>query len=345
MVLPVKEFFLKLRNLLDDDIDKRAQMSIMRLSIICCASLVSASLIQLQSNALMQLHSSLNLNLDWAVSSARTCLYSAENVLGVTMSLNVNSNSSSMCCWARVTCCLGLPCSSRIKQEPYGHVKCGCEPGTAVSIDLSGLGLLLAALEPLSTTLSYLDISGNLIHGSIPSAISSFLSLTYVAMAKNQITGGLGSDWSLLPLITIDLSSNKITGTVPRGLCKSGSLETSPLINLDLSNNQISGIFDVPFCISLESLDLSSNHLKGLGSEGGAKWFPGYTSLRSVIVDNYALLHATIPNISSTQLQSLSASSCGLVGTLPTSLFELSLTSLDLGNNSLSGSLPQSVID
>ncbi|KAJ1276013.1 hypothetical protein BS78_05G181400 [Paspalum vaginatum] len=80
------------------------------------------------------------------------------------------------------------------------------------------------------------------------------LSMITKGQERYYKTGGLSE------MVSIDLSSNQLTGRIPEGIASLGGV-----INLNLSRNQLSG--KIPNKIgamqSLESLDLSENKIHG----------------------------------------------------------------------------------
>ncbi|KRH09032.1 hypothetical protein GLYMA_16G190500v4, partial [Glycine max] len=131
--------------------------------------------------------------------------------------------------------------------------------------------------------LQVLDVAQNNLSGNIPSCFSNLSAMTL----KNQISvllwlKGRGDEYrNILGLVTsIDLSSNKLLGEIPREITDLNGLNflnlshnqlIGPIGNMgllqsiDFSRNQLSG--EIPPTISnlsfLSMLDLSYNHLKG----------------------------------------------------------------------------------
>ncbi|CAL4950955.1 unnamed protein product [Urochloa decumbens] len=129
--------------------------------------------------------------------------------------------------------------------------------------------------------LQYIDINSNEISGSLPSYLSNLKAMTKTHMARMCYAIGLDEyhltslstvfkghelDYGTISraldtnMVSIDLSSNKLTGKIPEEL-----IALDALVNLNLSWNRFSGV--VPNKIgemqSLESLDLSRNRLSG----------------------------------------------------------------------------------
>lgn len=112
------------------------------------------------------------------------------------------------------------------------------------------------------TRLVYLDLSSNLLTGSIPSFQLS-KNLVSVNFYKNNLTGGIPSfHWEgLNRLQFLDLSYNSLIGNFPESLLTLPSLEYIYLSNNGLSG-QISKVIDVS-SYQLRDLDLSSNKFVG----------------------------------------------------------------------------------
>ncbi|XP_062090988.1 receptor-like protein EIX2 [Humulus lupulus] len=131
--------------------------------------------------------------------------------------------------------------------------------------------------------LQVLDLSSNDISGSIPSYIGNFTSMkknkddsfidyTTITHFANGSSGyddqilltwkGTLSEYkSTLRLVKmIDLSSNKLTGELPRQI-----VELNGLVSLNLSRNNLSGQIpaEIGKLVSLDALDLSRNHFSG----------------------------------------------------------------------------------
>ena len=82
-------------------------------------------------------------------------------------------------------------------------------------------------------------------------------------MAANALKGSIASDDLVVSksLIEINLSYNKLTGTIPKGL------QNLTIDKLDLSHNEIAGIFNYsgrPSIYENSSLVLSYNRLSGI---------------------------------------------------------------------------------
>ncbi|GAY65708.1 hypothetical protein CUMW_243160 [Citrus unshiu] len=110
-------------------------------------------------------------------------------------------------------------------------------------------------------SLQLLDISDNNISGSLPSCFH-LLSIEQVHLSKNMLHGQLkrGTFFNCSSLVTLDLSYNRLNGSIPNwvdGL--------SQLRHLILGHNNLEGEVPVQLCglNQLQLLDLSNNNLHG----------------------------------------------------------------------------------
>ncbi|KAJ4729445.1 LRR receptor-like kinase family protein [Melia azedarach] len=109
--------------------------------------------------------------------------------------------------------------------------------------------------------LTDMDISQNLLNGTIPLSIGRLSSLTTLTISNNNFTGNIPEFWNTLPfLYALDMSNNSLSGKIPSSM---GSLKFIRF--LMMSNNRLSG--EIPStlqnCTTLISLDLGDNKLSG----------------------------------------------------------------------------------
>ncbi|GMH28639.1 hypothetical protein Nepgr_030482 [Nepenthes gracilis] len=214
-----------------------------------------------------------------------------------------------------------------------------------------------------TTRLEYIDLSGNMIQGSIPNSIFELVSLLALVLSSNNLSGVVELDifCKLKNLIYLSLSSSglslltKSSSTISSNVaactrledlrCSSCNITEFPdflrtqedLSYLDLSNNKIQG--DIPKWAkdmgkdSLFYLNLSGNFLAG-GLDLQWKNLQ-YIDLHSNMFEG----PAPIPPPSA---QVFLASNNNFVGEIPSAICTLAfLRILDLSYNSLSGEIPR----
>ncbi|XP_059449480.1 receptor like protein 22-like [Corylus avellana] len=200
--------------------------------------------------------------------------------------------------------------------------------------------------------------------GTIPSSFSELRSIEVLDLGGNNLEGTIPSSFSELKNIKVlKLRENNLEGTIPSSFSELKSIEY-----LDLGGNNLSGMLEFDMFLTFKSftlLDLRSNNLTLLtkaNSNGTLHQFEslnlGSCNLRKfpdflrnqnklLLLDlSHNNLEGLIPkwfyNVSIESLEFISLSDNFLVGfeQSPMVLPWSKLSSLDLGNNSLQGSLP-----
>ncbi|CAM9210446.1 unnamed protein product, partial [Ectocarpus sp. 4 AP-2014] len=117
-------------------------------------------------------------------------------------------------------------------------------------------------LDPLFAlrNIEVIDLSSNVLSGSIAEAIGSLSTLKQLFLTENRLTGSIpGSLSSLGELSVLCLDDNALSGALSPGI---GSM--SKLTVLALQDNKLSGpIPDLRGLTALRSLDLSRNRFEG----------------------------------------------------------------------------------
>ncbi len=175
--------------------------------------------------------------------------------------------------------------------------------------DESISGSIPSAIGEL-TNLEYLFLSGNRLSGTMPSELYTLKKLKYVDLSGNGYTGSIPSEFGgMTALTSLELKNNKYTGTIPSTI-----LTNTKITVLNLLGNQLTGGIpsDISKMAALQYLNLSNNTFGG-----------------------------TIPDLSAlTSLKALSLWSCGLTGTMPSTIYSLTnLQILDLASNSFTGEI------
>ena len=233
--------------------------------------------------------------------------------------------------------------------------------------------LLGVPLGNVPSPLEILDLSENLLSGTVPAALGRLARLETLNLGYNQLEGGIPSDLgNLSKLATLDLSNNRLSGDIPAELGDIASLNTlrlsgnpfgpddcAPEKALDIANNDV----DLPMCLSANTdrraliafymgmnygegwtekwdiigTDMSSWHGVRLDGNGRVTRLILSNNFRGSITYNKGM--ANLGRLSELTHLQLSGNSIG--GTIPRELGSLSkLVHLDLSGNKLSGTIP-----
>ncbi|KAI3459731.1 hypothetical protein Pfo_016394 [Paulownia fortunei] len=208
-------------------------------------------------------------------------------------------------------------------------------------IDLSNNGLtgsLPTSMGDLKS-LKFLSLSNNKLSGAIPNSLSDYSSLSVIRLRGNTFNGSIPDGLFDMKLDEMDLSRNKLTGSIPPASSK--LFETLQI--LDLSGNNLMG--DIPAEMGLFSklryLNLSWNHLE-------SRMPPelGYFQNLTVLDLRNSGLIGSIPGdiCDSGSLAILQLDGNSLIGQIPYEIGNCSsLYLLSLSHNNLSGPIPKSM--
>lgn len=144
-----------------------------------------------------------------------------------------------------------------------GHLaRGGCFNLSMLSLSNSMFKGKLPSFYGLSS-LEFLDLQGNNLSGSI-TANKFNLGLEVLVLSSNSLEGPIPKDWcGLYSLYVLDLSHNRLNGTVP--MCLNSITDPTSIRYLYLNGNRLNGhILDAFYnTSSLLILDLSNNVLTG----------------------------------------------------------------------------------
>ncbi|KAJ1275979.1 hypothetical protein BS78_05G178700 [Paspalum vaginatum] len=203
-------------------------------------------------------------------------------------------------------------------------------------VEIASIGIIDKLPDWFSTTFSkatYLDISQNQIHGTLPKNME-FMSLEWFYLSSNNLTGQI----PFLPrnLSMLDLSLNSLSGKLP------SKLGTPQLISINLFSNHITGALSESFCElqSLFYLDLGKNHFKGELPQCFPARMLGFLFLSD---NNFSGVFPLFLQ-NSKQLQFLDLSENNFSGILPQWIGSLAvLRFMRLSENMFSGNIPTSI--
>ncbi|XP_058082901.1 probable leucine-rich repeat receptor-like protein kinase At1g35710 [Magnolia sinica] len=232
---------------------------------------------------------------------------------------NATTNTISPCKWTGISC------------NTLGSVR-------EISLPSAGLQGKLDNLSFLSfPNLRHLDLSDNILTGTIPAHIGTLYKLTSLDLSVNTLSGSIPVEiGNILNLNKLDLSVNHLDGSIPSTL---GNL--SMLTILSLYENQISGRIPAELgnLNNLVKTSLRSNNLSGpippaLGN---------LTNLKLLFMYNNQISGSIPPQFGNLmKLENLDLSNNSLTGSIPSTLGNLTkLTVLYLFQNQISGSIPQ----
>ncbi|KAJ7979119.1 putative Receptor protein kinase [Quillaja saponaria] len=180
-----------------------------------------------------------------------------------------------------------------------------------------------------------LDLSSNLLSGSLPDGISAIDYLKEIFLMGNQFSGPLPADIGVcLHLNRLDFSDNLFTGALPESLQRLNSLTF-----FGVSNNMLTGEFPqwISKMNSLEYIELSGNGFTGsLPSSIG-----DLRSLKCLSLSNNKLTgNIPVSLVSCTKLSVIRLRGNSFNGSIPEGLFGLGLEEVDFSHNELMGSIP-----
>lgn len=169
-------------------------------------------------------------------------------------------------------------------------------------------------------------MTGNKLHGSLPTTFGQLSNLKMLCLAGNDFKGRLPSEIAhLTKLEQVWLSNNQFSGSLPEGLLE----KWKSLRLLDFSKNQFRG--KIPSIgISNRNPQLVNLFLEGNSFTGSLTEDPKGLNLLQVLDIGDNLISSSIPSgwMSLTKLRNVNLARNRMTGTIPTEI--LSLTNLEI---------------
>ncbi|KAK4479600.1 hypothetical protein RD792_015120 [Penstemon davidsonii] len=211
-------------------------------------------------------------------------------------------------------------------------------------------GVIPESIGNLSKVLTKFFMGGNNIYGSIPSTICELKALDLLNMSYSSISGEIPQEIGQLTelripnsfanfqnLITLDLSNNKLNGSIPRHLFSLPRLSAF----LNLSHNHFSGPIpeEIELLENVVTINISDNKLSGNIPDS----ISNCQSLEQLLLSRNELSGQIPDNLASVRgLETLDLSSNQLSSAIPFGLQSLqSLQLLNLSFNRLVGEIPK----
>ncbi|KAF4365650.1 hypothetical protein F8388_007483 [Cannabis sativa] len=251
-------------------------------------------------------------------------------------------------------------------------IKCNCTFSNAslchiTKLKVSGLNVIGPIPEELWTLtfLSYLDLSSNLLTGSISPLIGNLTNIQYLSLGINALSGEVPKELGqLTELIILTFSLNNFSGPLPPELGNLNKLEQllitssgvsgeipSTFANLQsmqtfwVDDNELTG--KIPNFVgswsNLTSLALSGNSIQG----PIPSTFANLTSLTDMWLSEISNASSTLAFLTNMKsLSFLQMRNSDFSGSIPSNIGELrELKQLDLSFNKLNGQIPDSLFN
>ncbi|KAG5023580.1 hypothetical protein JHK85_019922 [Glycine max] len=195
----------------------------------------------------------------------------------------------------------------------------------------------LCAISPVS--LAFLDLSSNILAGSLPDCWEKFKSLEVLNLENNNLSGRIPKSFGTLRKIkSMHLNNNNFSGKIPSlTLCKS-------LKVIDFGDNIIEGTLPTCLCnlLFLQVLDLSTNNITGeipqcLSRIAALSNMEFQRSFILYFRDGYSDDTSSLPSIEITVMLAWKGQNREFWKNLGL------MTIIDLSDNHLTGGIPQSI--
>ncbi|KAK7287056.1 hypothetical protein RIF29_00048 [Crotalaria pallida] len=190
------------------------------------------------------------------------------------------------------------------------------------------------------TSLKLLLLSGNNLSCSLPDELSNLYNLSRFQVDENQLSGPIPESFANLTNVKhIHMNNNSFSGQIPPSLSKLPNL-----LHLLVDNNNLSGNLppELSMLKNLRILQLDNNNFSGNGIPSA---YANFSNLVKLSLRN-CRLQGAVPDFSSIpELSYLDLSWNLFTGHIPSNKLADNMTTIDLSNNHLNGSIPRSFSD
>ncbi|CAK7322692.1 unnamed protein product [Dovyalis caffra] len=280
-----------------------------------------------------------------------------------------NDRDDTPCKWYGVTCdqsthrVNSVDLSNSELAGPFPYFLCRLPFLKSINLANNLINSSLTADIATCQNVEVLDLSDNLLVGSVPESLSELRNLKSLSLTSNNFSGDIPRKFGQFQKLELmSLAGNLFTGSIPRELGNISTLQNlqlgynpfapsqlpSELGNLSnlavlwLSNSNLVGPIPESFgkLSRLSNLDLTLNRLSG-SIPSSLTWLK---SIEQIELYNNSL-SGELPRgfLNLTMLRRFDVSTNQLTGTIPTQLTQLELESLNLFENRLEGTLPESI--
>ncbi|ESW24066.1 hypothetical protein PHAVU_004G099700 [Phaseolus vulgaris] len=195
-----------------------------------------------------------------------------------------------------------------------------------------------------TTNLRALYLNDNVLEGPILDGFGKVMnSLEVLDLSANKLQGEIPSFFgNMCTLQLLHLSNNKLSGEISNFFQNSSWCNRHVFRSLDLSDNQITGMLpaSIGLLSELEDVYLDGNHLEGDITESHLS---NFSKLRYLYLSENSLSLKIVPNwVPPFQIIKIKLRSCKLGPTFPWLQTQSWLYELDISDNGLNGSVPES---
>ncbi|KAF1883870.1 hypothetical protein Lal_00038363 [Lupinus albus] len=187
------------------------------------------------------------------------------------------------------------------------------------------------------TSLELLLLNGNNLSGKLSDELSNLSKLDRIQVDQNQLSGPIPESFSnLINVRHLHMNNNSFSGQIPPNLSK-----LHKLMHMLMDNNNLSGYLPPEFSMlqNLRILQLDNNNFSG---NGIPSTYANLTNLAKLSLRN-CTLQGAFPNFSSIpKLRFLDLSWNHFTGHIPLNKLADKMTTIDLSNNYLNGTITQS---